>query len=173
MLITVLVILEAAWGFRDKAKEGVRVCTGLRGKMCVRVTEWTSVVFPHLGLFFILLLCCFPLSLSVLPSNLYASSSKPNPTLCPPPFTFLPSIRPERVSFTPAGKSVTLCIMELCLCCLNCCYRKEWKKGQSTNLAWGFVCIRLQQGRRCQLWSVRRNKTSWTGDNQEHSMRKM
>lgn len=41
------------------------------------------------------------------PSEIYASNSKPKPTLCPPPFTFFPSIRPERVSFTPAGVSVT------------------------------------------------------------------
>lgn len=51
MLITVLVILEAAWGFRVKAKEHVHVCVGFRGKRCFRVAEWTSVVFPHLGLF--------------------------------------------------------------------------------------------------------------------------
>ena len=33
----------------------------------------------------------------------YASSSKPMPTLCPPALKFFPSIRAERVTFTPAG----------------------------------------------------------------------
>lgn len=32
----------------------------------------------------------------------YASSSKPIPTLCPPALKFFPSIRAERVTFTPA-----------------------------------------------------------------------
>lgn len=31
----------------------------------------------------------------------YASSSKPSPTLCPPALKFFPSMRAERVSFTP------------------------------------------------------------------------
>lgn len=34
--------------------------------------------------------------------HLHASSSKPMPTLCPPALKFLPSIRAERVTFTPA-----------------------------------------------------------------------
>lgn len=33
----------------------------------------------------------------------HASSSKPMPTLCPPALKFLPSIRAERVTFTPAA----------------------------------------------------------------------
>lgn len=32
---------------------------------------------------------------------LYASSSKPRPTLCPPVLKFFPSIRADRVTFTP------------------------------------------------------------------------
>lgn len=39
MLITVLVIFEAAWGFRLKAKERVHVCVGFRGRRCFRVAE--------------------------------------------------------------------------------------------------------------------------------------
>lgn len=39
-----------------------------------------------------------------LSSPLYASSSKPMPTLCPPALKFLPSIRAERVTFTPGRR---------------------------------------------------------------------
>lgn len=94
--ITVLEVLEAVWSFRVKAK----VCVCLREKICWCVAEWghSGVVFSFV---------CFPLLLPVL-FNPYASSSKPRPILCPPAFTFFPSIRAERVSFTPAGKSVTL-----------------------------------------------------------------
>lgn len=35
-------------------------------------------------------------------SPVYASSSKPMPTLCPPALKFFPSIRAERVTLTPA-----------------------------------------------------------------------
>lgn len=53
---TVLEFLEAAGVFRDKANERVYICVhmcvGLRGKMCLRVTEWTSAVFSHLGSLF-------------------------------------------------------------------------------------------------------------------------
>lgn len=49
MLITVLEVTEAAWDFRVKAKECVHMSAGLRGKMCLRVAEWTFVVFPCLG----------------------------------------------------------------------------------------------------------------------------
>lgn len=34
----------------------------------------------------------------------YASSSKPMPTLCPPALKFFPSIRAERVTFTPGRR---------------------------------------------------------------------
>lgn len=105
---TVLEVLEAVWGLRVKAKECVHMCVGLRGKMCL----YASLSGP-LWCFHIWALYSSPvlLSSSVLPSNLYASSSNPNPILCPPPFTFFPSIRPERVSFTPAGIRVGLCII--------------------------------------------------------------
>lgn len=97
--ITVHEVLETAWGFRVKAKK----------KVCVKEDVLTLSA----------LLRCFNIwalhyslesrsSLLVCTSSyLYASNSKPKPSLCPPPFTFLPSIRPERVSFTPAGMSVT------------------------------------------------------------------
>lgn len=53
---TVSEVLEAAQGFRNKANGRVyicvHVCVGLRGKMCLRVTEWTSAVFSHLGSLF-------------------------------------------------------------------------------------------------------------------------
>lgn len=34
--------------------------------------------------------------------RVYASTSKPMPTLCPPALKFLPSMRAERVTLTPA-----------------------------------------------------------------------
>lgn len=52
LTVTVLEVLEAAWGFRVKAKECVHMCVGLRGRMCLRVAEWTFAVFSHLGSLF-------------------------------------------------------------------------------------------------------------------------
>ena len=112
--------------FRVKAKECVCACVymcvvGLRRKMCLHVTGWTFVVSSHLGYFFFFyvafLSCCLP--------NLYASSSKPMPTLCPPPFTLFPSIIAERVSFTPAGASVKSVSQET-IVTRCCCYRKHF-----------------------------------------------
>lgn len=37
-------------------------------------------------------------------AGLYASSSKPMPTLCPPALKFFPSIKAERVTLMPEGK---------------------------------------------------------------------
>lgn len=50
--ITVLEVLGAVWGLKVKAKECVHMCVGLRGKMCLRVAEWTFAVFSHLGSLF-------------------------------------------------------------------------------------------------------------------------
>lgn len=92
---TVQEICEAANGFRFKAEGRVHVCEDQEGR-CVGESLswlwWRSHIWA-LSLFTILLfLYSWPC---------YASSSKPKPTLCPPPFMFFPSSRPERVSFTP------------------------------------------------------------------------
>lgn len=58
------------------------------------------------------------------------------PTLCPPPFTFFPSIRAERVSFTPAetvgGVGGCKMMRQITTDVLDCCYRGEkltWPEG--------------------------------------------
>lgn len=79
--ITVLEVLEAAWGFRVKAKECVHMCVGLRGKMCLRVTEWTFCCVFTFG-FFNLLLGYFPLLSSVLPMNLFMPPAQNPCRLC-------------------------------------------------------------------------------------------
>ena len=48
-------------------------------------------------------------------SPLYASSSKPMPTLCPPALKFFPSMRAERVTLTPAETQEPPRITQVCM----------------------------------------------------------
>lgn len=105
--ITVLDVLEAAWSFRVKAKECVSLCVCREDVFLFECATEKSILVLSLSssLFLFCVALSRAVSLSVLSpvllQPLYASSSKPMPTLCPPPFTFFPSTRAERVSFTP------------------------------------------------------------------------
>lgn len=152
--ITVLEVLEAAWGFRVKAKDCAYVCVGLRGKMCLRVAEWTFVVFPHLGSLFFS--CIAFLSSSQSSHRIFTP-----PAQNPFPLCVHHRSRSSRQSDLRGWASLLQgkeshygsvhVLFGLML------QKTVSNKKQSANLAWGFVCTQLQRGRRCRLSSVRRN----------------
>ena len=148
------------------------MCVGLRGKMCLYVSLSGPLWCFHIWALYSSLVLLFS---SALLSNLYASSSNPNPILCPPPFTFFPSIRPERVSFTPAGIHVGLCIKQQCSWSLDCCYIKQWEKKKTDDqLTWpeGLCVSNSNEAGVVNFGLWGEVKTSRTGEiTRDHGMR--
>lgn len=122
----------------------------LRVSVSPAANLWMCVWWLVLGFSFIGRSCFSP----------YASSSKPMPTLCPPALKFFPSIRADRVTFTPANTNLwiisgnptkllsctnvvlTKILQDAC----SCCCRPTWPQalGVSYSNQAGIVHFGLQ-----------------------------